>query len=158
MFKIIASVCFFLVIFQASSQSISREVVAASGDFYTTQDGSLSWTLGEIMTETDTVASHILTQGFQQSRLIPLFIAEPAFGNIKIYPNPAQSKLIISLEQPAENAYLTVLTPEGRKVFSCKMMHSRYEEIDIGHLASGLYLIQMVENKKLKAIYRFIKK
>jgi len=59
------------VIFSASTvclaQSIERDVVASSGDHYENQNISLSWTLGEIATETYSNGNIVLTQGFQQS-------------------------------------------------------------------------------------------
>ena len=50
-----------------SAQSIERDVVASSGDYFEGTDISLSWTLGEIATETYDNGSNILTQGFQQT-------------------------------------------------------------------------------------------
>ncbi|MEZ5197256.1 MAG: hypothetical protein R2764_12900 [Bacteroidales bacterium] len=49
-----------------AAQSVSPEVVASSGDYYEGTNGSLSWTLGEIATETYSAGGVILTQGFQQ--------------------------------------------------------------------------------------------
>lgn len=48
------------------AQSVSPEVVTSSGDYYENANVSLSWTLGEIATETYTNGNVILTQGFQQ--------------------------------------------------------------------------------------------
>jgi hypothetical protein len=48
------------------AQSIERDVVASSGDYYESGGISLSWTLGEIATETYISGDNILTQGFQQ--------------------------------------------------------------------------------------------
>lgn len=50
-----------------SAQSIERDVVASSGDYFEGANISLSWTLGEIATETYSSGNIILTQGFQQS-------------------------------------------------------------------------------------------
>ncbi|RLD52070.1 MAG: hypothetical protein DRJ05_17775, partial [Bacteroidetes bacterium] len=49
-----------------TAQSISPEVIASSGDYYENANASLSWTLGEIATETYSAGGTILTQGFQQ--------------------------------------------------------------------------------------------
>lgn len=49
-----------------AAQSIEREVVASSGDYFENANFSLSWTIGEIATETYTGIDNILTQGFQQ--------------------------------------------------------------------------------------------
>ncbi len=55
-----------LLPFFLSAQSVSPQVVASSGDYYQGTNASLSWTLGEIATETYSNGSTILTQGFQQ--------------------------------------------------------------------------------------------
>ncbi|MCD4697206.1 MAG: hypothetical protein K8S16_13295 [Bacteroidales bacterium] len=50
-----------------SAQSISSEVISASGDYFVNTNASLSWTLGEPITETFANGNIVLTQGFQQS-------------------------------------------------------------------------------------------
>ena len=64
---IILSVLFFSATLLSYSQSIERDVVASSGDYYEGTNVSLCWTLGEIATETYSAGNIILTQGFQQS-------------------------------------------------------------------------------------------
>jgi len=49
-----------------TAQSVSPEVVASAGDYFEGINASLSWTLGEIATETYSNGNIILTQGFQQ--------------------------------------------------------------------------------------------
>lgn len=52
------------------SQSIERYVVASSGDHFIAGNISLSWTLGELATETWSAGNVILTEGFQQPDVI----------------------------------------------------------------------------------------
>ncbi|MCF8369331.1 MAG: hypothetical protein K9G76_09840 [Bacteroidales bacterium] len=49
-----------------SSQSLTPEVMATSGDYYKQSNSSISFTLGESSTETHSAGGYILTQGFQQ--------------------------------------------------------------------------------------------
>ena len=56
--------CLFTI--ASAAQSISPDVVAGSGAYYSKPAGSLSWTLGELSTETYTAGNNTLTQGFQQ--------------------------------------------------------------------------------------------
>lgn len=49
------------------SQTIERDVVCNSGDHFENPEASISWTLGEVATETYSSGNIILTQGFQQS-------------------------------------------------------------------------------------------
>ncbi len=66
--------------FSIFAQSIEREVVASSGDYYEGANISLSWTLGEIATETYDNGSNILTQGFQQPDItVRIYIDLDAF-------------------------------------------------------------------------------
>ncbi|MBN1340491.1 MAG: hypothetical protein JXA03_14270 [Bacteroidales bacterium] len=56
----------FLIYGFSHAQSIERDVVASSGDYFENGGISLSWTLGELATETYMAGNIILTQGFQQ--------------------------------------------------------------------------------------------
>ena len=49
------------------AQSLSPKVIASAGGYQSNTAGSLSFTIGETNTQTFTSATHMLTQGFQQS-------------------------------------------------------------------------------------------
>ena len=51
---------------KVKGQYTSPEVIATAGDFFSNATVSISWTLGEITTETFTGSNVALTQGFQQ--------------------------------------------------------------------------------------------
>ena len=61
------SILLFAATILCTAQSIEREVVAGSGDYFEGANSLLSWTLGEIATETYTAGNITLTQGFQQA-------------------------------------------------------------------------------------------
>ncbi len=52
------------------TQSISPVVIATSGDYFSTANYSISWTLGETLIETYSVPNQFLTQGFHQPQLL----------------------------------------------------------------------------------------
>lgn len=91
------------------SQSIERDVVASSGDYFEGVDISLSWTLGEIATETYDNGSNILTQGFQQTGItlriyvdLMAFLEGPFEGSgMNVTLN---SKGLLPLSQPFNTA------------------------------------------------------
>jgi gliding motility-associated-like protein len=47
-------------------QTLARTVIGSQGDYYSTPKVSVSWTVGEVMSETYATPNHFLTQGFQQ--------------------------------------------------------------------------------------------
>lgn len=55
-----------LGVFAIQAQSLSPTVIATSGGYFSGTTVCLSWTLGEIATETFSSGIYILTQGFQQ--------------------------------------------------------------------------------------------
>lgn len=48
------------------AQSLSQQVIASSGEYVTGTNFDISWTLGEIATETFNNGNYTITQGFQQ--------------------------------------------------------------------------------------------
>jgi len=65
--KILITFCCILTLSMAlRAQSLSPTVMATSGDYYSGANVTLSWTLGELATETLYGGNNILTQGFQQ--------------------------------------------------------------------------------------------
>jgi hypothetical protein len=65
--KITLVAIFLICLLNAQSQSISRDVVSSSGDYYEGASLSVSWTVGETVVETFDDGSYTLCQGFQQS-------------------------------------------------------------------------------------------
>ena len=59
-------ILFFFTAAGAFSQSLSPMVISSAGDYSAGTMVSLSWTLGELVTETLNNGSYTLTQGFQQ--------------------------------------------------------------------------------------------
>ena len=58
-----------LLSFTLAAQSLSPEVIASSGEYFESANNSISFTLGEIATETYSNGNNILTQGFQQPEI-----------------------------------------------------------------------------------------
>ncbi len=96
-------------IFTCVSQSIERSVVASSGDYFEGAGISLSWTLGEIATETYSNGSIILTQGFQQPDItLRIYVDLKAFlqgpFNGTDMNSTLNSQLLLPLSQPYNSA------------------------------------------------------
>jgi len=87
------------------SQTLSPEVNASAGDYYTNANGSLSVTIGETVIETFTGANSILTQGFQQPFLAP--VSNPALM-CKVYlQGPYQSGGIMNTALSVSDSFPT---------------------------------------------------
>jgi hypothetical protein len=76
--------------------------------------------------------------------------------DVKIYPNPVQSDLLISIEKDFQNARYELTTILGEKI-SCGTFHRADERIDISALPSGIYfvIVEVGDNRQMKKIQKF---
>ena len=70
--QILIAVTIFLFLFwktgteRLGAQSFSQEVIGSAGMYSTSANGSMTWTIGEVMIETYSSADNFFTQGFHQ--------------------------------------------------------------------------------------------
>jgi hypothetical protein len=86
------------LIFPCKAQQ--QSLLSTAGDYFQTTGYSLSWSMGETVTETWVTGNHILTQGFQQSMLEPVGVTEPKNPNefgIAVFPNPTQGLVYVQV-------------------------------------------------------------
>lgn len=90
----------------ANGQVFTQEVMAAASDFNENQGYSLSWTMGETVTETFIKGDDQFTQGFQQTYIyeitwLPRQVLADQY-NIEVYPNPAGSFFFVKIDTDQE--------------------------------------------------------
>ena len=148
------------------SQSIYPYVIAASGDYFSDGTNELSWTLGEIATETFSSVNNILTQGFQQPSYNNYTIItenKTPNTNICIYPNPVNDNLFIELTTPKETVITIKLTDLLGKIINTPVQLEnkgtiKKYSINIKDLQTGIYLLQIVSNDyTISETYKIIK-
>lgn len=124
------------------AQDIKQNVIGTAGDDFNNDKVSVSWTIGEVVSENLSTESYDLTQGFHQGNLVVNRINEefPIIFQIKAYPNPVKDILIIESEDPGFEYQL--INVQG-KVISNGFIHSFSEEIDFTNLPSGTYFLQV---------------
>lgn len=141
----------------AISQNIARSVVASAGDdFKNPAVGELSWTLGEITTETiaESGKTAYLTQGFQQHFLTIVSVYTAEKFQIKTYPNPANSVVIVESDKALK--YELVNEAGVVQTFDSEIINRH--EINVTDLPSGIYMLILSDDKQAGvAIQKVIK-
>jgi len=124
------------------AQDIKQDVIGTAGGHFQNETASVSWTIGEVVTETLTTENYVLAQGFHQGNLVVNRIQKelPVNFQIKTYPNPVKDILIIESEDPGFEYQL--INVQG-KVISNGFIHSFSEEIDFTNLPSGTYFLKV---------------
>ena len=123
-------------------QVTTPSVISSSGDSYSNGGVNMDYTLGEIVVETQTNSTTILTQGFHQGVLKVSTQVENIAFKTKVYPNPASDYLIIELEQSV-NADILVYDINGKLVIKDKLNDEQQKQLDFSFLNTGNYILNI---------------
>ena len=123
-------------------QVTSPSVISSSGDSYSNGSVIMDYTLGEIVVETHTNSSTILTQGFHQGVLKVNTEVVNIDIKTKVYPNPTTNFLIIELEKNV-NADILVYDINGKIVIKDRLNNEQQKQLDFGFLKQGNYLLHI---------------
>ena len=141
------------------SQSTSPDVITTAGDHHENVNGSVSWTIGEGVTETLEGTDIILTQGFQQSRLIVTAVKE--FQNLKFeisaFPNPATDFITLKVESKNLKRISYFLFDVNGKFLIKNKIISSETEIPFTDYASSSYFLKVYYGKKEVKTFKIIK-
>jgi hypothetical protein len=136
------------------SQSISSSVIASAGGDQTVGGISLSWTLGELATETLTSANLILTQGFQQGYFEITAIDDPLSNRIdlKVFPNPAIDYINILIEdKDVKNVKLELYNLEGKLIYNEQWENSgSAHQLQLSNFSSSQYILKIFDDQSGK--------
>jgi Tol biopolymer transport system component len=102
----------------------------------------MDYTLGEIVVETHTNGSTILTQGFHQEVLEITTKIVNIDIKTKVYPNPTTSILIVELEKNV-NADIMVYDINGKLVIKDRLNNEQKKQLDFSFLKQGNYLLHI---------------
>jgi hypothetical protein len=157
---------FLLIIISASvkAQSLSPQVIASAGDYFSNGNVSLSWTLGEPVIETYTTANIILTQGFQQPELLTVGINDVLKSDFSstIYPNPTFNIISVQLNNQ-KNAQFTVeiINGLGQVIqslnFDAVKNKQNNFQLNLTDLSVGMYQIRLSEKGQVFRTYNIQK-
>jgi len=152
---------FFLAsVILSNSFSYSQEVVSSDGNFIVGSGGSLSWTLGEMISETFENQSLYLTQGFQQPDLGSLGSSSLLLNNdISIYPNPFTTFINLSGKSINSTFILKMYDSQLRLVLETEFFfHSANNPvvIPLSNLPNGLYILSIKNENRNELFHKRI--
>jgi hypothetical protein len=140
----------------------AQEVVATSGDFFTNPNGSISWTLGEPISESFAANQQVFSQGFQQSA--QNYSAISIICNtdlIEIFPNPF-AEIIHLQNQTDEKELMLALYDEKMALIKKTTIQTGFNNesiISFQDLEAGVYFLHIYsENGKVESMQKLIKK
>ncbi len=146
-----------LILLMSATAVNAQEIITSGGDFFKNSSISVSWTLGETITETISDGTNILTQGFQQSRLsaTEIFSVNSVNSVISIFPNPAENIINIKINTP-DNLQYQFLDINGRILKEATITNVN-TEIKVNNMPVSVYFLKIYNNNRIIKTYKIIK-
>ena len=123
--------------------TLKPDVVTTTGGYYANSAGSLSWTMGEPISETFSDTSNTLTEGFQQGSYLKVSVvnevAQPTI-NISVYPNPVTSLLNIKSDSNVP-FHAEIIDMQGNVVYD-QSFENGQGQVDLSNLSDAAYLLE----------------
>ena len=129
---------FLFATFFAAFSASAQEVVSSQGQTYSNSNGSIDFTVGEVVINTGSNGTNDLTQGFHQTNWNFLGLEDfaPDF-QATIFPNPTQDVLNIKTSV-FENVTYTLYDAQGKLVLQ-NILSAEHTPIQVCQLAPGSY-------------------
>ena len=144
-----------LFAFSFYSQNLDHFVIGTDGGYAGNNQFSLSYTIGEIVTElgNDTVNNIDLTQGFQQA-YISIVSTENHIADIDIsvFPNPAVNYLNVNISDLSKVKSYAMYDMSGKLLLQQEIISNQFE-VSFSNFSSGNYLLIFKnDQQKLKTL------
>lgn len=147
-----------MILLSVSIQA-QQQVLTSSGSLASTENGSLSWTVGEMMTSSWIQSEVMLTQGFQQSQLRVTNIFETdGLKGIQVYPNPVKDLLNLRNDSPEVKTMIIKLIDMNGRILEAKDIHTDEYQIDFSKYAAGSYILEVIDTEhEIMGTYKILK-
>nr|WP_298988800.1 T9SS type A sorting domain-containing protein [uncultured Polaribacter sp.] len=153
--KFLLFFCFFCLF--TFSNTAQNAIVSSGGNI--TSNGSLSYTIGQIVVHSNTNSAASFHLGVQQPfELIALNIEEVNLGlSFKTYPNPTTGLFNLELKQGVDFPYqLKIFDIRGRQILD-QTITKELTNVNIQPYSKGVYLLQLIKSGKQIISFKLLK-
>lgn len=146
-----------LVLSFSSTIKAQDNFVSAGGNV-SNSNGSEAFSIGLVVYTEIKGPGGSATQGIQYAyEIYQIGIKEQVIDQtLKVYPNPASEKLIITTTTPENKTYL--LYNALGEVIAKNSLQGNNTNIDINSLEPGIYILQITSSNSTLTTYKIIKK
>ena len=157
MIKLSACCLFSSFLFFMTPNCHGQELVGSQGGIAVGSLGSLSWSLGEPVTETVFSGSVVFNQGFQQNLNGNAGLEHYAFNELfDVFPNPAFDNLTVQPRTAIFSANLVLTDARGRVMIRLNDQHFP-QSIELSELSPGLYCLTIELPNQIPVMTQVIK-
>lgn len=150
-----------LVVFQPFYSQAQVAIPSAGGDA-TGNDGSVSYTIGQVVYTTNSSANGSVSEGVQQPYEIFVITGTELLSFVglscKVYPNPAADYLILSVGKSGKHDLSYRLSDLNGKIIGSGKVIDEETKIQMGTLRDGNYFLSVIGNDAELKTFKIIKK
>jgi len=147
---------FLVATFFAAFSASAQEVVSSQGQTYSNSNGSIDFTVGEVVINTGSNGTNDLTQGFHQTNWNFLGVENhtPNY-EATIFPNPTEDVLNIRTSA-FENVTYTLYDAQGKLVMQDKLS-AEQTPIQVSQFAPGSYSLTLNNETQNLKTFKLVK-
>ncbi len=136
------------------SQELSHQVLVPFAGITDTPALEYTQTAGEAAVITISTVDLVLTQGFQQPRIIFKNPVAPQGNGVKVYPNPVRDEIIVELFGDVSRSFrIEIINISGVSVIAEKVDYEdlfwQVKKYPAGQLKRGFYLVRVYSDDGL---------
>ena len=139
----------------------AQETTASSGGNATGTNGTVSYTIGQVVYTTNTGTTGSVAQGVQQPFEIQTLLGAENFNinlQIAVFPNPATNWLQLDIKNYGfEKLNYQIFDINGKMVLQSKIS-TETTTISMENLSTNIYLLKVLDNNKEVKTFKIIKK
>lgn len=136
-------------------------VLAAGGNALLAGQGSVSYSVGQVVYCTNTGTTGSVSQGVQQPFEISVMTGFKEYAGIDLlisaYPNPTADNLILTFNNSKISDYAFQLFDFSGKLIESRELTCNQANIDFSNLDPAIYCLKVFENRKEIKVFKIIK-
>ena len=149
------------------AQASGQYVIAPQGGYTTGHNMSISWTLGDLVTETSVLSKSIITQGFQQPNITvrELDVVDPKGDHAdetkslqaSVFPNPFSGDITVTVNNHDRDYFIDVMDPSGN-LLSRSTSCIPNQVLNMASLPAAQYILRItMADEKQSKVFQVIK-
>jgi Secretion system C-terminal sorting domain len=139
---------------------LAQQVISTAGNTFSNSTGSISFTIGESVSQTLIKGDKILTQGFVQGTVSASAISEMQDSeySFSVFPNPTHNELTLKINKGKIIGLQYLLYDINGKVISQKSLNDAVTNVPLELLPLGIYIIKIQTDTKDLQTFKIVKK
>lgn len=137
--------CSFFIIINLNAQSITPNVINSAGNYFSNNQFSLDWSLGEVVISTISSSNNILSQGFLQPNLPDqVSTINLKDSNLEVFPNPFSNLITILDKSNLDSKWnVKLFSADGKLIINKQNVN----QLAIESIPDGFYYLNILDTQ-----------